>query len=458
MRSVSRARALRQVSPAFLFLATLAVFLMALRPASAVEVQRVVSPGGIEAWLVEDHTLPLLSISLAFEGGSATDPAGKAGVANMVSGLLDEGAGDLDSETFQQKLADLSIELNFDAGRDGFFGTMRALTRYRDEATDLLRAALTQPRFDVRPVERIRGQILAGMARQANEPRDIAGKAFWQTVLPGHPYANPVEGTQESVASLTPDDFRKFVADRFGRDTLKVGVAGDITPAELGVLLDRTFGALPAKSAPIAIPDAEPAATGRTIVIRQNVPQSTVLFGQRGIKRDDPDFYAAFVLNHLLGGGTFSSRLYEEVREKRGLAYGAYSYLIPLDHTALWIGSAATANPRVGKTLAVVRNVWTEMRDAPVDEAALDDAKRNITGSYALRLISSRAIARTLVGLQRDNLGIDYLDRRNALIDAVTAADISRVAKRLLEPDSLTVIVVGEPDGVASTPATDSRG
>jgi zinc protease len=438
----------RTAAPLVVLLLVLLALTVALRPAAAVDVQRVVSPGGVEAWLVEDRSLPLISISLAFEGGAATDPEGKAGLANMVSGLLDEGAGDLDSQAFQQQLADLSIELGFDAGRDGFFGTMRALTRHRDTAFDMLRLALAEPRFDDRPVERIRGQILANLARRTNNPRTIAGETFWKAVLPGHPYARPVDGTPESVAALTADDLRGFVAQRFGRDTLKIGVAGDISAAELGVLLDRTFGALPAATTMPAIPDAAPQLSGATIVKRQAVPQSTILFGQAGLKRDDPDYYAAYVLNHLLGGGSFSSQLYEEVREKRGLAYSAYSYLNPLDHTALWMGGAATANARVGETVAVVREVWQAMRDNPVDATALDDAKRNITGSFALRLTSSKGIARMLVGMQRENLGIDYLDRRNAYIDAVGAEDVARVAKALLDPAALTFVIVGEPEGI----------
>ena len=442
----------RLLAPSALLLLALVAIATPLRPAAAVDVQRVVSPGGIEAWLVEDHAVPLLSISLAFDGGSATDPAGKAGLANMVSGLLDEGAGDFDSEAFQRRIADLSIELGFNAGRDGFFGGMRALSRHRDAAFDLLRLALTAPRFDDRAVERIRGQILANLSRRANDPGDIAGRTFWQGVLPGHPYANPVDGTPQSVATLTAADLHAFVAGRFSRDTLIIGVAGDITAAELSVLLDRTFATLPAQGSPVAIADAAPDFRGGTTVVRQAVPQSTILFGQRGLARDDPDYYVAYVLNHLLGGGAFSSRLYKEVREKRGLAYSAYSYLSPLDHTALWIGGAATANARVGESLAVIRDIWAEMRTAPVDAATLEDAKSNITGSFALRLTSSKAIARMLVGIQREQLGIDYLDRRNALIGAVTTADVERVAARLLDPAALTFVVVGEPAGVETSP------
>lgn len=432
-------------------LALVVLFALPLRPAAAVEVQRVVSPGGIEAWLVEDRSIPLLSMSIAFEGGAATDPAGKEGLAHMVSGLLDEGAGELDSQAFQQKLSDLSVGLAFDAERDGFLGTLRTLTRNRDAAFDLLRLALTAPRFDTSAVERIRGQIIAGLAARANDPRDIAGRAFWRAMFRGHPYAHAVEGTQQSVVGLTVDDLRGFVVRRLARDGLKIGIAGDISAAELGLLLDRTFGDLPAQGTAIEIAAAEPRAAGGTIVIRQSVPQSTILFGQHGLKRDDPDFYAAYVLNHILGGGSFSSRLYEEVREKRGLAYSVYSYLHPLDHAALWVGGAATANPRVGESLAVVREVWTQMRDAPVDAQALEDAKLNLTGSFALRLTNTRSIARMLVGMQRENLGIDYLDRRNGYIEAVTAADVARIAKSLLDPEALTFVIVGEPDGVTAT-------
>ena len=419
--------------------------------AYAVEIERVVSEGGIEAWLVEDHSVPIIAVSVAFDGGAALDPAGKEGLAEMVSSLLDEGAGEIESQSFQQRLADLSISLRFDGNKDHFQGRLRTLSRNRDEAFDLLRLALNEPRFDDEPVERIRSQILSIIARRANDPDRIAGRVFWSTVLADHAYGRPNRGDADTVQAITIEDLRGFVDRRLARDNLTIGVVGDITPAILSALLDSTFGALPADSSPVAVPEVMAQAGGEVILVERDVPQSTVILGQQGLKRDDPDFYAAYIMNHILGGGSFTSRLHDEVREKRGLAYSVYSYLNIWDHAGLVVAGLGTANKNVRESIDVVRAEWARMRDGDVSEKDLDTAKRSLTGSYALRFETTRSIARTLVGIQLAELGIDYIDRRNGLIDAVTLADIRRVAARLLDPDNLTIVIVGQPEDIKPT-------
>ena len=430
-----------------------ALLVIAAAPARAVEVQRVVSPGGIEAWLVEDHQTPIITLELAIRGGAALDPAGKEGLAQMVSSVIDEGAGDLDSQAFQGRLDDLSITLGFDGFLDTFRGSLRTLTRNHAEAFDLMRLALTEPRFDAEPVERIRSQIQTILARRLNDPDTIASNTFWAAVFPDHPYGRPRRGTAESVAAITTTDLRGSVAARFARDTLTLGVVGDITADALAPLLDQTFGSLPRAGQPFHVPEVSAGAAGEVIVVAQDVPQSTVVFGQPGLKRADPDYYAAYVLNHVLGGGSFTSRLYQEVREERGLAYSVYSYLNPLDHAAMWMGGVGTDNATVGQSLGIIREEWRRIRDDGVSAAELTDAKTNLTGGFALRFSDSRSIARTLVGMQLEDLGIDYIDRRNGFIEAVGSADLERVARRFLDPDALTVVVVGRPEGVAPTSA-----
>ena len=321
---------------------------------AASRVEHVVSPGGIEAYLIREHSIPFLSLALHFKGGSALDPAGKEGLAYMVSGLLDEGAGDLDSQAFRTELEDRAIRLSFDIGRDAFTGQLKTLTEHRERAFELLRMALNEPRFDAEPVERIRHQIQAELRRRAEDPDHVVTLTWFETAFPEHPYGKPVEGTVASVANITAADLRRFVGARLAKDNLVVGVAGDVTPEQLGVLLDRAFGDLPTTSAAIDLPEAVPAAAG-TIVVRKDVPQSWVMFGQAGLPRADPDFYAAYVANHILGGGGFGSRLTEEVREKRGLAYSVYSYLYPMDHGPLWLGGVGTANAAVGKSIRLVQ-------------------------------------------------------------------------------------------------------
>ena len=427
-----------------LFLALLIV----ARPALAIDVQRVSTKGGLEAWLVEDHTNPIIAMRFAFRGGAALDPEGKEGLADMASSTLDEGAGDLDSQTFQGRLEDLSITLRFNAGRDTFGGRLKTLTANSGQAFELLRLALTSPRFDAEPVERIRSQLLASLKRDLEDPETIAGRKLTAALFPGHPYGRPVDGALESIGAVTADDLKRFAAGRLARGNLVVGVAGDMTPEELAQVLETTFSGLPAKAASWEIRETAPTADGRTIVVNMPVPQSAIFYAQEGIKRDHPDYYAAHIVNHVLGGGGFTSRLYGEVREKRGLAYSIYSSLYSLDRAALVFGSAGTANAGVAETLRLVRAEWRKMAEKGISESELSDAKTYQTGSFPLRFSSSESIASILVGMQLDDLGIDYLDKRNSYIEAVTLKDANRVARHLLKPETLTVVVAGQPQGL----------
>jgi zinc protease len=414
---------------------------------AATNVERVVSDGGIEAWLINEPSIPFMSLSLQFKGGAALDPEGREGLASMVSSLIDEGAGELDSHAFRTELEDLAIRLSFDAGRDTFSGELRTLTEHRDRAFELLRLALTEPRFDEEPVARLRSQILADLRRRSEDPNYIASLTWFESAFPGHPYGRPTQGTPDSIEAIATEDLEAFVAERFARDNLFIGVAGDVTPEELKPLLDLAFGDLPERSAPIEIAATTPAADG-TVVVRRAVPQSQVLFGQTGFERHDPDFYAGHVANHILGGGGFTSRLTAEVREKRGLAYSVYSYLLPTDFAPLWLGGAGTDNTRVAETLRLVREQVAVMAEGAINEEELADAKTYLTGSFPLRLTSNDQIAGMLASMQAQDLGIDFLDRRNEYIEAVEMEDVRRAAARLYHPDDLLVVVVGDPEGL----------
>jgi len=436
---------MRRLSAAVVLLLTA---LVSTAVPAATPIQKVVTPGGITAWLVEDRSVPVLSMSFTIRGGAALDPEGREGLATMVSSLLDEGAGDLDSQAFQKRLADLSISLDFGAGRDSFGGRLATLTQNRDEAFRLLGLALTEPRFDTDAVERIRGQIRQMLSRRATDPNSIAFRTWYRIVFPDHPYGRTVDGTPETVAAITVDDLRGFVDGRLARDDLIVGVAGDIAPAELAPLLDSAFARLPSGSAAAAVPATRAAGAGSIVVVELPVPQSVAVFGHGGFKRDDPDWYAALVLNYVLGGGGFNSRLMQEVRVKRGLAYSVDTFLHPLDEAGLLVGTVASENARIAESLDIVRSVWGSLAAEGVTDAELAGAKTYLNGSFPISLDSTARIAGTLVAIQRADLGIDYLDRRDGYIDAVTQADIRRVAARMLDTGALSVVVVGRPDGV----------
>jgi zinc protease len=423
---------------------------LAFTPAAqAVNIERIVSPAGIEAWLVRDAAVPLVSLSWAMPGGAGQDTADKSGLANLAAELLDEGAGDLDSTAYHGRLENHAIELGFQVGRDYLHGTLRVLNEHRDEAFDLLGLALTSPRFDADTVDRVRGQVISVLRRDSTSPNTIASQRWWAVAYPNHPYGRDTRGTPETLARVSADDLKAYVHRTFARDGLKIAIVGDVDARTAGELIDRAFAKLPAKGTLATVPPAEARGLGRRIVIDVNVPQAVVNFGAPGIARNDPDFMAAYVVNHILGGGSFSSRLYREVREKRGLAYGVYDQLLWFKHSAAFLGGTATRADRTSDALTIIEQEIKRMAEQGPTQEELDKAKSYLKGSYALGLDTSAKIGAQLVQIQIDNLGIDYIERRDAMIDAVTLADTKRVAKRLFD-GGLLVTVAGRPKGLTS--------
>ncbi len=251
------------------------------------------------------------------------------------------------------------------------------------------------------------------------------------------------------MAKLTRDDVVEAHRAALARDRMFIAVVGDVTPAELGPMLDRLLGGLPDIGR--QMPGRAPwGLTGGATVVDFPSPQSVVLFGQRGIPRDDPDFFAAFILNEVLGGGGFSARLMEELREKRGLTYGVSTYLAPMNYGEVLMGQMSTANASVGQSIDLIREVWADMAAEGITEEELARTKTYLTGAYPLRFDGNGQIADILVGMQMEGLPIDYATTRNAKVEAVTLADVTRVAQRLLQPDALRFVVVGQPEGVVS--------
>jgi zinc protease len=441
-----------------LLAAILAALVLLAVPARAITVDRVVSPGGIEAWLVQDHTLPVITLELSFRGGAATDPQGKSGLAAMATALLDEGAGELDSQAFQGREEDLASAVHFGAGQDYVTGGLSTIRTNMPAAFELLRLALGEPRFDDDAVARIRGDLIAETARRLESPNAIANSVWWRNAFPNHPYARPTDGTAADLAAIGVTDLRQFVRQRFARDVLKVGIVGDISPDEAKALLDKTFGALPEKAAPAPPEDVNAQNGGVLLLVKKAIPQSVATFGQPGIKRDDPDWYAATIDNYILGGGGFGSRLMTEIREKRGLAYGVNTYLVPQQQSGVILGTVATQNDRVAESIELIRQEWQRMRDEGPSAQEVADAKTYLTGSFALQFDSTGHIAGILLQLQQDGLGIDYLERRNALIDGVTLDDAKRVAQRLYHPASLAFAVVGMPAKLTPTREVSASG
>jgi zinc protease len=418
---------------------------LAAAPADAMQIKRVTSPGGIEAWLVESHANPLVAMRFAFRGGASQDNSGKEGLAYFVSAMMDEGAGSLDSVTFQERLQSLAMRMDFDAGRDVILGNVQMLAANQHEAFGLLRLALTEPRFGQAAIERVRAQILAGLKFDEHDPESVAALAWDRLAFDGHPYGRPIKGTVASIAAIGRDDLKDYAARIFARDRLMIAVVGDIDEATLGGALDAVFGDLPRHATLAAIADATPPLGPRREIIAMDVPQSVAQFGHRAFGRKDADFMAAYILNYIIGGGGFSSRLMEEVREKRGLAYSVHSNLYPYQHGAVFVGSVATKNEAVGQSLHVIEDELKHLAEHGPSAEELANAKSYLTGAYALRFESSSSIANQLLAIQIEELGIDYVERRNALIEQVSLGDIKRVARRLIEADRLITTIVGKP-------------
>ncbi len=431
------------------FIAGLLLLCVFILPASAAQkIQRVVTPAGIEVWLVQERKIPIIALEAAWRGGAVANPKGKEGLATLAMGLMDEGSGDDNRVVFHDKLDDNAVEMGFSAGRDTLSLSLRTLSEKRDIAFELLGQALTKPRFDPEPLEVSRRQMIVALERSDSNPNALSGRTWSAAAFPDHPYGRPTDGTRESLPALTRQDVADFVSQRLARDNLVISVVGDIDAAGVATLVDKAFAGLPAKSAPLSVPDVVPVAQAAPIVVQRDIPQSVVVFGGPGLMRLDPDYYAAYVLNYVIGGGGFASRLMEEVREKRGLAYGVYTYLQPMDHAALHLGGVSTRNDGVAESLRIVRAELARLREKGVTAAELANAKSYITGSFPLQLSTNARIAGILTSVQIQRLGIDYLDKYTSYIDAVTLDQVNRVAKRLLDPDHMLTVVVGKPVGL----------
>jgi zinc protease len=431
-------------------ISALIISLVTLPAYAEVNIQELTTPGGLNVWLVEEHSIPFVALELRFRGGASLDAPGKRGATNLMTALLEEGAGDMDAQAFSRARDNLAASFSYDVNDDALSVSARFLTENRDQAVALLRESLLNPRFDQTAIDRVKAQIASIIQSDEQDPRALASKAFRTLVYDGHPYGSSLNGTLESVAALTRADIQAAHHAVLARDRIYVSAVGDITAEELTKLLDDLLGGLPATGAPLPGP-AKLNLPGGVKLVEFDTPQSVATFAQPGIDRNDPDFFAAFILNHILGGGSFESRLMQEVREKRGLTYGIYSYLADRDYAQLWMGSVASANDRIAQAIQVIRDEWARIGRDGVTAAELQDAKTYLTGAYPLRFDSNSNIADIAVFMQMEGLPTDYITTRNDRVNAVTLDEINRVARKLVTPDTLTFVVVGKPEGLEAT-------
>jgi zinc protease len=421
--------------------------LMALTPPPAFTFEglRVQSAHGIEAWLVETPELPVIALYFAFrDTGSAADPPGRQGLAPFGARMLTEGAGELDASAYQERLSALGATLTFTTDRDILVGRLEAVRDSRDQTFELLRLALTNPRFDADAIERVRKTRLAELARLATDPNYVARRAWWQGVFPNHSYGRDPEGTEADTATITVDDLRSAFMKHIAKGNLIVSAAGAISAAELAEALDRIFGNLPDRGMISAVPAPVFMPSG-PLVVQLPFPQSACVFGHVGVRPASPDYFPAIVLNHIIGGGTLTSRLFVELREKRGLVYSVRTTLEPLANESLLIGRFATENDKVPTAIELVRREWRQLASGDVSESDIDAAKAFLKGNLPLSLDGTAAMAGRLLAVQRLGLDLDHLTAWNAKVDAVTADMVRALAHRLMRPDDLTFAIAGDP-------------
>ncbi len=429
------------------------VALLILVSASCAQTQKEVKIINVEeiasnVWLVSDSSAPVISINFSFDGGLLFDPSDKPGVGRLVSILLDEGAGEYNSQEFQKALSNNSISMGFTAGRDAFYGDIKTLTKNKDKAFELLNLALTQPHFNEDAITRMKNANIADIKDSLGNPKWLAARSFNGMLFKGHPYELPGYGHLKSMRTITRRDLMEFRYKQFTKEALKISIAGDISKAEALIAVRNIFSTLPMRSNLINVSNTPLQHKGKTILLEVDTPQTFISVANQGINRKDPDWHAATIMNYILGGGSFKARLMEEIRKKRGLTYGVYSSINSMKHANLIRADLSTSNEKASEALKVLKTEWQKMADKGVSAEELKDAKSYLTGSLLLGLTSTSAIASTLNSLQQNDLGYNYINKRNDKIKAVKLEDIQRVAKRLLKADELTIVMAGKPENI----------
>ncbi len=432
-----------------LFLTFVTLLVVTFPARAEIAIQEITTPAGLNAWLVEEHSLPFTALEIRFRGGTSLDRPGKRGAVNFMVGLLEEGAGELDARGFAEARESLAASYRFGAYDDAVTVSAQFLSENRDAALELLHTALTEPRFDDAAIERVRAQVMSHLASRVTDPNAIAGETWDRMAYGDHPYGSYRVGTTDSVAGLTRDDLVTALNDAIALDRIYVAAVGDITAEELSQLLDDLFDGLPATGAPLPS-RANFALSGGVTVVPFDTPQSVAMFGHTGITRDDPDFFAAFVVNEVLGGRGSNSRLMQEVREKRGLTYGIGTYLADADLSETVMGHFSSQNGSMAEAIDVVRAEWAKVAQDGITQDELAAAQTYLTGSYPLRFDGNANIANIMVSMQMEGLPVDYIATRNDQVMAVTLEDAKRVAARVYDPDGLHFVVVGQPEGVVS--------
>ena len=412
------------------------------------EIQQFITPGGLSVWLVTEPSIPILAVQMRWDAGAKADPEGLEGLADAVAYQMNEGAGDLEALAFQRRMEELNMSFGCSAAADTLSCSTAMLTDNADAAMDLVALAFAAPRFDDGPFERHRREDLISIKQRETRASHLASTALEAALYPDHVYARQI--TEESVNARTPETAKAHKTRLMTKDRLLITAVGAVTPQQLAPLLDAALAGLPETSdlpsfEEITLPD--PPADPLLVDLPQ--PQSLIRFVGPGPARAHPDFFPAVVLNYTLGGGGFESRLMRTLRVEQGLTYGVSTGLSwTLDYLKTWGGGGQTKNESAGDFVEGIKTELRKIVDEGVTEQELADAKAYIIGSYPLGFDSNAKIAGNMMSVRQQGLGVDYFDRRNAAIAAVTLDDVNRVARDWLAPENFTFVVVGQPEGL----------
>ena len=410
-------------------------------------IQQFTTPGGVSVWLVEEPSIPILSLRMAWQAGETNDPEGLEGLTNAMVYHMNEGAGELDAQAFFKGMEELNMSFSCGASNESTYCNASMLTDNADASFDMIALAFAEPRFDDGPFERFKREQEVSLQTRETNPQFLAGRARASALYPDHAYAR--ETSAESLAALTQDAMRAQKDLLMVQDGMLVTAVGAMSPEELAPLIDKAVSGLPETSETAETSDVVlAAAASAPLVIELPQPQSLVTFAAPAMTREDPDFYTAVVLNYTFGGGGFESRLMKDLRVEKGLTYGIYTQVSSQDKIQLWSGGGQTKNESANEFIAGIKENMSAMVADGMTAEELSAAKAYLTGSYPLGFDSNAKIAARMMGVRLDELPVDFFDKRNAMVEAVTLEDVNRVATEYLSPENFTFIVVGQPEGL----------
>ncbi len=427
----------------FIFFLFLTTFFLS-KNSDAIQFESLETKNGIKFWLIEDKALPLVSISFSFKGGSILDPVGKSGVTNLMTSLLDEGTQNFTASEYRLFKRENGIKISFSTSKERIEGTFQVVKPRLQEGFYLLHESINKAKFPINEIKKVKSQVEASIKIDNSNISTIASNKFNKFFFKDKLIGRNTKGSLETLGNISRDDIQSIYRSSFIKNRLVIGISGDIEPNLAKKYVDYVFGDLPSKKFINPISMLEDLNKGMEI-IEMKTPQTTVVFGQKGLGRKDKEYFAARVINYVLGGGGFQSRLYKEIREANGLVYSIYSYLLPYEYAGVIVGGFQTRNQNVGKTIEKVKTEWNRIKTEGITKIELQNAKTYYKGSFSRNFTSTLSIASLLMIVQYYDLGEDYFDKRDLIIDNLKLNELNNLAKNLFDSETLFFMIVGEP-------------